>query len=197
MPDVELPNHDELTELKNSTFTKRVAITTALYAVMLAIAALGGNNAMKDMLLTQQHASDQWAYYQAKVIREHEYRIQYKRLEVEIAERGAGMMPDVRKQYEALMAEFGAETKRYNAEKKEIEQAAKALEKAREGYRQQDPYFDFAEVMLQIAIVLSSVSILASSRFMFALSLLLGLCGTFLTVNGYTLWVAVPFFAAH
>src|SRR5882724_10291707 len=116
MAEVEVPNPDELHERGGQTFSRRVALTTAIYAIVLSIAALGGNNAMKDMLLAQQQSSDQWAFYQAKVIREHEYRIQQKRLEVELAERGAGMAPETRQQYEALLAEFTAETKRYNAE---------------------------------------------------------------------------------
>jgi len=194
MPEVEIPNPEELEEIRNKGFTRRVAITTALYAVMLAIAALGGNNAMKDMLLAQQQASDQWAFSQAKVIREHEYRIQQKRLEVELAERGAGMAPETRQQYEALLAEFTAETKRYNAEKKDIEQDAKKLEHERDVNRNRDPYFDFAEVLLQIAIVMSSVSILSSSRLMYGVSLILALGGTFLMINGYTLWTMLPFF---
>ena len=193
MPEVEIPKPEELEEIRNKGFTRRVAITTAIYAVMLAIAALGGNNAMKDMLLAQQQASDQWAFYQAKVIREHEYRIQQKRLEVELAERGAGMAPEVRQQYEALLAEYSAETKRYNTEKKDIEKDAKKLEHERDVSRQRDPYFDFAEVLLQIAIVMSSVSILSSSRLMYGLSLLLALGGTFLMINGYSLWTMLPF----
>ena len=194
MPEVEIPNPEELEEIRNKEFTRRVAMTTAIYAVMLAIAALGGNNAMKDMLLAQQQSSDQWAFYQAKVIREHEYRIQQKRLEVELAERGADMVPEARQQYEALLAEFTAETKRYNTEKKDIEKDAKKLEHERDVNRQRDPYFDFAEVLLQIAIVMSSVSILSSSRLMYGLSLILALGGTFLMINGYTLWVMLPFF---
>ena len=194
MPEVEIPNPEELEEIRNKGFTRRVAITTAIYAVMLAIAALGGNNAMKDMLLAQQQSSDQWAFYQAKVIREHEYRIQQKRLEVELTERSAGMAPEARQQYEALLAEFTAETKRYNTEKKDIERDAKKLEHARDVNRNRDPYFDFAEVLLQIAIVMSSVSILSSSRLMYGVSLILALGGTFLMLNGYTLWVMLPFF---
>jgi hypothetical protein len=193
MPEVEIPKPEELEEIRNKGFTRRVAITTAIYAVMLAIAALGGNNAMKDMLLAQQQSSDQWAFYQAKVIREHEYRIQQKRLEVELAERGAGMAPEARQQYEALLAEFTAETKRYNTEKKDIENDAKKWEHERDVNRKRDPYFDFAEVLLQIAIVMSSVSILSSSRLMYGLSLILALCGTFLMINGYSLWTILPF----
>jgi hypothetical protein len=64
MAEVELPNLEELEEIRAKTFTKRVALTTAFFAVLLAITSLGGNNAMKDMLLSQQQASDQWAFYQ-------------------------------------------------------------------------------------------------------------------------------------
>ena len=42
----------------------------ALYAVMLAITSLGGNNAEKEMMLAQQQASNEWAFYQAKASRE-------------------------------------------------------------------------------------------------------------------------------
>ena len=194
MPEIEIPNPEELGELKNKGFTRRVAISTAIYAVMLAIAALGGNNAMKEMLLAQQMASDQWAFYQAKVIREHGYRIQQRRLEVELTERGASMVPEARQQYEALLAEFAAEAKRYNAEKKDIEKDAKHWEHERDLNRKKDPYFDFAEVLLQIAIVLSSVSILASSRLLYGVSFVLAVCGTVLMLDGYTLVVALPFF---
>jgi len=196
VPELELPNPEELEGIKNTAFTRRVAITTAVYAVMLAIAALGGNNAMKEMLLAQQQASDQWAFYQAKVIREHAYRVQQKRLEVDLAERGASLTPEVRQQYEALLGEFAAEAKRYGAEKKDIEQDAKKWEHERDVNRKKDPYFDFAEVLLQIAIVMSSVSILATSRLLYGISSVLAVCGTLLMLNGYIFMVALPFFHA-
>jgi hypothetical protein len=194
MPEVELPNPEELEEIKNKAFTRRVAITTAVYAVMLAIAALGGSNAMKEMLLAQQQATDQWAYYQAKVIREHQYRMQQRRLEVELAERRASMTSDVLQQYEALLAEYATEAKRFNTEKRDIEKEAKKLEQERDVSRNKDPYFDFAEVLLQIAIVTSSVSILATSRLLYGVSFVLAVCGTLLMLNGYTLAITLPFF---
>ena len=59
MAEVELPNPKEIHEHAADAFGRRVALITAVYAVMLAIAALGGNHAMKEMLLAQQKASDQ------------------------------------------------------------------------------------------------------------------------------------------
>ena len=54
MAEIELPNPEELRELKEKHFSRRVALMTAVYAVLLAITSLGGNNATKDMMLAQQ-----------------------------------------------------------------------------------------------------------------------------------------------
>src|SRR2546422_7985488 len=86
MTEVELPNPEELHEHAEKSFSRRVALTTAIYAVVLSIASLGGNNTVKEMLLAQQQSSDQWAFYQAKVIREHQYRAQKMLLETQLAE---------------------------------------------------------------------------------------------------------------
>ena len=84
MAEAELPNPRELEEIKGKKFTRTAALVTAVFAVVLAIASLGGNHAMKEMLLAQQQASDQWAYYQAKSIREHLYKSQKMMLENEL-----------------------------------------------------------------------------------------------------------------
>jgi len=193
MPEPELPNPEELRERSADRFARGVALVTALYAVVLAIAALGGNHAMKEMLLSQQKASDQWAFYQAKVIREHQYRGQKLRLEGDLLERGPGLKPEARDKLQALLQKFEEEEKRYNVEKKDIEKEAKALEHVRDQYQARDPYFLFAEALLQIALVMSSVSILSKSRGVFAFSLLLAALGVMLTLNGYHPFFELPF----
>jgi Domain of unknown function (DUF4337) len=195
--EVELPNPEELKEKAESRFGRRVALVTAVFAVILAIAALGGNHAMKEMLLAQQQSSDQWAFYQAKVIREHQYRGQKLRLEADLVERGAAMKPEARQKLEALLKTFDEEEKRYNAEKKDIEKDARRLEHERDVYQARDPYFLLAEALLQIAIVMSSVSILARSRLIFFFSLALALVGVVLTANGYLLAFKLPFLHGH
>jgi hypothetical protein len=190
--EVELPNPEELEERRDKAFSRRVALTTAVYAVILAIASLGGNNAMKEMLLAQQQSSDQWAFYQAKVIREHLYRAQKLVLEAELADAAAARGPR-QERLQQLAAKFGEEEKRYNAEKKDIEKDAKKLEHDRDLNRGRDPYFDYAEVLLQIAIVCSSVSILSSSRPMFWFSMLLAVTGAVCTANGFLLLARLPF----
>lgn len=192
MSEAELPNLDELEEIRNKAFTKRVALATGIFAVVLAIASLGGKNATKEALLAQQQASDQWAFYQAKVIREHQYGNEKLRLELDIADRGPTMKPEVREKFEALMAKFANEEKRYGAERKDIEKEARKLERERDINRDKDFYFDYAEVLLQIAIVMSSISILSTSRPVFFFSLILAIFGALITLDGYTLLFNLP-----
>ena len=194
--EVELPNPGELEERRDKSFSRRVALVTAVYAVVLAIASLGGNNAMKEMLLAQQEASNQWSYYQAKVIREHLNRGNKLVLETQLAEPSA-LKGAEREKTEALARRFADEEKRMNADKKEIEPKAKAAEAARDLNQAKDPYFDYAEVLLQIAIVCSSVAILSASRPMFWFSSCLAVLGALSTLNGFLLVFRVPFLHGH
>ena len=196
MAEVELPNPKELREHAADEFGRRVALVTAVFAVLLAIAALGGNHAMKEMLLAQQKSSDQWAFYQAKVIREHQYRAQKMLLETQMAE-PSSLKGAERAKVEALATKFAEEEKRYNAEKKDIEKDAKKLELARDVRRERHPYFEFGEVLLQIAIVSASVSILSTSRPMFWFSLVLAALGAALTLNGFTSLFTLPVLHHH
>jgi hypothetical protein len=190
--EVGLPNPDELEAARDKTFSRRVALTTAVYAVVLAIASLGGNNAMKEMLLAQQEASNQWSYYQAKVIREHLNRGNKLVVEAQLAE-PSPLTGAERAKFEALATKFADEEKRMNADKRDIEPKAKAAEAERDVNQARDPYFDYAEVLLQIAIVCSSVSILAASRPMFWFSSALAVLGALTTLNGFLLVVRLPF----
>jgi hypothetical protein len=88
---------------------------------------------------------------------------------------------------------MGEEERRFQKEKTVIEKQAKELEAERDLNRQKDPYFDFAEVLLQIAIIMASVSILSGSRITFIASLVAASLGGLLSLNGFCLWVRIPF----
>ena len=192
MAEVELPDPDELEQRRDTSFSRRVALTTAVYAVILAIASLGGNNAMEDILLAQQEATNQWAYYQAKVIREHLNRGNKLMVETQLADPSPFKGAE-RVKYEALMKKYADEEKRMNADKKDIEKDARKFERERDVNKVKDTYFDYAEVFLQIAIVSSSVAILAASRPMFWFSSVLAILGAISAINGFTLLVRLAF----
>ena len=59
----------------SSGFDKRVAATMAVIAAALAIVSVLGHLASTEELLSQERASDQWAFYQAKAIRRYQSEV--------------------------------------------------------------------------------------------------------------------------
>lgn len=70
----------------------------------------------------------------------------------------------------------------------------KGIEKDRDLALRKDPYFDAAQAMLQIAIVLASVALIAEVGLLVVFSLGLAILGTGLMLNGFLLLVELPFF---
>jgi hypothetical protein len=194
MAEIEVPNSEELEEVRGKGFTRKIALVTAVYAVFLAITSLGGSKAMKEMLLSQQQASDQWSYYQAKLVREHMDKSQRIKLEAELLERKGTMKPEARERFETLSKNLREEEARYVQEAKEIQLRAKELEKERDLNRSKDPYFEYGEALLQIAIIMASVAILSTSRPVFFFSIGAAALGCLLSLNGFLLLIRIPFF---
>ena len=94
---------------------------------------------------------------------------------------------------EIKTVKMSEEEARYGAEKKEIEMEAKKLEHERDVYRRKDPYFDYGEVLLQIAIVMASVAILSGSRPVFYFAIVSAFLGALSSINGFFLIFRIPF----
>jgi hypothetical protein len=56
-----------------------------------------------------------------------------------------------------------------------------------------DPYFDYGQALLQIAIVLASVAIITGGLILLVLSGILAVAGTLITLNGFALFATLPF----
>jgi hypothetical protein len=69
---------------------------------------------------------------------------------------------------------------------------AKTLESERDIALRKDPYFDWSEALLQIAIVLASVHLIIGNMLLLGMSGGLAGLGILLMLNGYTLAVALP-----
>jgi Domain of unknown function (DUF4337) len=76
---------------------------------------------------------------------------------------------------------------------KELLVKGKALEAQRDRAMRRDPYFDYGQALLQIAIGLASVSIITGGTSLLVLSILLASVGAVSTLNGFTLVYTVPY----
>ncbi len=190
--------HESIQEASEKKGAKWVGVYIALLAVMLAICSMGGSNAMKDMINSNVQVTNTWAFFQARNIRQTEFRLAADKLEFDLAANPA--MPEAaRKLAEAKIKSYRDTANRYESDpkendgKKELMAQARKLEDDRAKAQRKDPYFDFAEALLQIAIVLASVMIITGARILLIASMALALIGAGLMVNGFTLAVPIGF----
>ena len=181
----------------NNRFKQRAAIFISFLAMLLAITGLGGQNANKETLNNNIQAANAFNFYQATNIRQTSLILAVDEIELAWAAT-PGLSDEARAALGKKLETYKANIARYESEpstgegKKELMARARAHEEARDRAMKQDPYFDYAEALLQIAIVLISVSLVAEIIWLAFLGGGLGLIGALLTINGFTLWVAVP-----
>ena len=133
-----------------------VSLTMATLAVVLAIVSLMAYRSYVEQTILQTQVADQWAYYQAKDTRLH--------LDAMVADFAPIMAFSDTQKAAQLESKYKAEADRYRQDKSDIEAKAKELENdtAREGRRADR--FDLGEVFLEIAMVVTSITLLSGRR---------------------------------
>ena len=186
------------------TFRTRAAIVIALESMLLAIASLGGDNATKEALNTNVTVTDTWAFYQARNIRQTSNELAANDLRAQLLLHGDSLSDDARQQLQSQIDRYTATAARYEDDstpdprypggtgKQQLSDYATAQEHRRDHALAQDPNFDFSTALFQIAIVLGSVAIVAKSRPILGLSVLVGLVAIILALNGFFLFFDLP-----
>ncbi|MDQ2082630.1 DUF4337 domain-containing protein [Xanthobacteraceae bacterium Astr-EGSB] len=178
-------------------FKQRAAILIAVLAMVLAITSLGGNNAGKEAVNNNILASNFFNFYQAKNMRQTALMLAADEFEIAWSN-DPGLSADAKAALAKKLGDYKKTIGRYESDpdtqegKKELMARARAYEEARDHALRQDPYFDYAETLLQIAIVLISVAIVADTVWLSFIGAMLGVIGTLLMIDGYTLLVAIP-----
>jgi hypothetical protein len=153
----------------------RGAITISIYAALLAICTLISAGNSSKVLMDNILASDTWAYYQAKSIKQDLYEI------------ANNMTTD-----KNLQDSYRSNILKLENGRLELYNKARFLETDRDEAKKKSPFYSIASAMLQIAIVLSSTAILAVSMELLWASIVIGLIGAILLANGY--WMVISLF---
>ncbi|MBI1648532.1 DUF4337 domain-containing protein [Hyphomicrobium sulfonivorans] len=172
-----------------------IAVYIGVLAVLLAVAGVGSGNAMKDAMARNIEASNTWAFFQAKNIRRHELRLQVAEFEAMLA-----VQPDMpaaaRSMITEKIATYRQDDQHLTSDPArgegldELFVKGKQLEEERDVAMQRDPFFDYGQALLQIAIVLASVAIIAGGSSLLVLSGVIAVLGAAATLNGFLLfWV--------
>lgn len=186
-------------EKTRDSFKQRAAVAIAFFAMLLAITGLGGSNAGKEAVNNNVLASNYWNFFQAKNMRQTSFALAADQLELRLAQNDPSLSPEAQAALKAKAEAYRKTVARYESEpdtregKKELIARAKEYEALRDHALKQDPYFDYAEALLQIAIVLISVAIVADLAWLSFIGGALGVIGGLLTLNGFYLFVHLPF----
>jgi hypothetical protein len=154
-----------------------VAVTLSILAVLVAIATLLGHRGSTEELMLQTKASDQWALFQAKNIRLHEMQ--------SVADMLGTFSPVDKEKAEELREGYLKEAERYKKEKDEGSEQAKELEKERELVSRKTDRYEAGEVILEIALIICSLTLLTKKRFFWVSGIALGLVGLCVALSGF------------
>src|SRR6202023_2045714 len=160
--------HEEIhhrAEHGGEVWMSAVALSTAILAVLAAIAGLLSGKHANEAMMSQIEASDQWSYYQAKSIK----------ASVLDAKMSLAPVADEKDRAKAM---------RYEEEQSEIKSEAERKQtEARANFHRHEVYAR-GVTMFQIAIAVAAISALTKKRRFWIVSLVFGAVGCVFLVLG-------------
>lgn len=194
----------------HNPFDRRVAMTMAILAALLAGVTLQSHRTHNQTLLFQNHAqqqmiksndsiteeSNKWGYYQAKKNRQYLYEACGDLLAVGGKDANK---PEAAQQAEKLIDGWKSRASRYETDSKQIEGEARDLhehakeyeheaekfhQKAEEIHHKADR-FDLGHLGLDLALVFCSVAVLTKQRGFWITGIIVGAAGALVALSAY------------
>jgi hypothetical protein len=133
-----------------------VSFTMSLLAVLVAVVTLMAHRAHTETVVAQIRATDTWSEYQAVNTRRHSYEIFDDFIDLAPASDAA--------KAKKLHEQFRQQAARYEDERKKFRAQAETLEgEVRHDERRADR-FDLGETLLEVALVITSITLLTRRR---------------------------------
>jgi len=168
--------HEHAEHAKHDPSMAPVSLTMAVLAVVVAAVSLLGHRAHTEEVILQNKVSDHWAFYQAKSIRRHTDEL-FADITSVVASKDA-------EQAGRLHDKYLAEADRYRNEQKDLDAEAHNLEQETEQERRRADRYDLGEVFLEIALVVTSITLLSGRRAFWQAGVVLGIVGIVVACTG-------------
>ena len=163
----------------HDTSMRPVAFTMSVLAVLVAIATVLGHRTHTDAVLDQNKATDQWNEYQAKKIRSYNTQLESDLLSVvTIVDKDAAAK---------ITKSYANHQEKWNEELKDEQEKADALEKKVEEAEARATRFDLGEALLEIGLVITSVTLLTRNRLYWYFGMVFSLAGILSALSVLTL----------
>lgn len=175
-------------EEKKELWMNLVALTTVIFAVCATLSTFKGGGYSTKSVISQEQATDQWNFFQAKSIRESLHVLQKENLEIQKSLLSKEGCADALQKYQAAIAKADANIEKYEKQKKEIELKAREFESARDSAQKFGRPFGIAVIFFQIAILLCSIAALFKRKPIWLIALAIGAVGLVYFANGFWLF---------
>src|SRR5947208_15113831 len=168
MSEIEVPHHAHTEE------HKRIGIFVAVLAVIMALISALAKNEANQIIVKEVQASNGFAWYHAKRQRSALNELEIRRAEFELA----GSPTDAqRKGVEATRAKLNTKNAEYEKQDEKILEAAKADKEAAQVAQHKHHRLEYAEICVQIAVVLCSLTLLTDLKLFFHLGIVATVAG--------------------
>ncbi len=150
MSEVEIPHAHEV-----DAFGKRVGVAVAVIGVLLSVVTIGSHRQHTAAVVYRTEANDQWAYYQAKKIREYQASV------------GSSVVTALGSDPEktaATLKELGAQRDKYEHDAADIQKDAEEKDAETKRSEMRALRLDLGEGFLELGLVLSSLYFLARKK---------------------------------
>jgi Flp pilus assembly protein TadB len=169
--------HEQAEEARHDPSLRPVSLTMAVMAVLVATVTLLGHRTHIEQVIAQSKASDQWSYYQAKGIRRHNFEA--------FAELLNAITSKDEAREEKAREKFLQAAEKYKEDQAEIEKEARKLEAEVIVAGRKANRFNLGEVFLEIALVVTSITLLTSNRGYWVMGLIFAALGVAVAATGF------------
>jgi uncharacterized membrane protein YcjF (UPF0283 family) len=155
--------------------TRLVGILVGIVGILLALATIASHRAHTAAVIHRTESNDQWAFYQAKKIRENTSDVALTLLRT--------LEPDAAKA-EAAIHKLETARDKYADEARDIMKEAQARDAEQKVDERRALRFDIGEGLLELGLVLCSLYFLARNAFLPALGVVASIAGTCMGIWG-------------
>ncbi len=156
-----------------------VAFTMSVLAVLVAITTVLGHRTHTEAVLDQNKATDQWNLYQAKKIRSNNTALIQDLLSVvDVSDKQAA---------EKTAKAYADHQAKWTSDLKDEQEKAEALEKKVEQAEARANRFDLSEALLEIGLVVTSVTLLTRSRVYWYFGMVFAIVGVISAITSFLL----------
>jgi Domain of unknown function (DUF4337) len=154
-----------------------ISLAISILAVLVAMVTVLGHRSHTEAVLMQSRAGDQWSLYEAKKIRQDSLLVVVDQM---------ALQPTLDpKATAAKMAEYKAHIAKWTEDLKGEQDKAHEFEREVEHAETKAEHFDLGEALLQISVVLSSITLFTRRRTYFVGGLCLGAAGLIVAASAW------------